>query len=148
MRLLSDFENVKSRHAVLPYFQYFKGEKRKEYQWLLTYKKFLTSELYFSVSHDLSQLGKASLVLREYLGEIALSPHAYMKYQTLTDREKEILQLISAGFTNDQIAEHLFLSKNTVRTHRNRIWAKLDIRHFREILKYDLLFTKDSDHVD
>jgi len=46
----------------------------------------------------------------------------------LTQREVEILSLIAAGLTNGEIAQRLFLSNHTVKTHVNRIFAKTGSR--------------------
>jgi len=46
----------------------------------------------------------------------------------LTQREAEILGLIAQGLTNGEIAEHLFLSNHTIKTHINRIFAKTGSR--------------------
>ena len=46
----------------------------------------------------------------------------------LTQREVEILSLIAQGLTNGEIAERLFLSNHTIKTHINRIFAKTDSR--------------------
>ncbi|MBV9854178.1 MAG: response regulator transcription factor [Streptosporangiaceae bacterium] len=46
----------------------------------------------------------------------------------LTQREAEILGLIAGGLTNTEIAERLFLSNHTVKTHINRIFAKTGSR--------------------
>jgi DNA-binding CsgD family transcriptional regulator len=46
----------------------------------------------------------------------------------LTQREMEILGLIARGLTNTEIAERLFLSSHTVKTHINRISAKTGSR--------------------
>jgi DNA-binding NarL/FixJ family response regulator len=46
----------------------------------------------------------------------------------LTQREAEILGLIAQGLTNTEIAERLFLSNHTVKTHINRIFAKTGSR--------------------
>jgi LuxR family maltose regulon positive regulatory protein len=47
--------------------------------------------------------------------------------QTLTRREIEVLQLISAGATNQEIADRLVISKSTVKAHVSHILAKLDV---------------------
>jgi DNA-binding NarL/FixJ family response regulator len=47
---------------------------------------------------------------------------------TLTAREVEILRLIAAGWTNNEIAVHLFISPLTCKSHVSRILAKLDAR--------------------
>ena len=44
---------------------------------------------------------------------------------SLTAREREIMNLISQGLTNGQIAEHFVLSEKTVKNHVNRIYGKL-----------------------
>jgi len=46
----------------------------------------------------------------------------------LTQREAEILGLIAVGLTNPEIAERLFLSNHTIKTHINRIFAKTGSR--------------------
>jgi DNA-binding NarL/FixJ family response regulator len=47
---------------------------------------------------------------------------------TLTEREREVLGLVAAGLSNDDIARRLFVSPLTAKTHVNRIMAKLDVR--------------------
>lgn len=47
--------------------------------------------------------------------------------EQLSAREKEIIVCVVKGFTNKQIAEHLFISPHTVITHRRNIAAKLQI---------------------
>jgi DNA-binding CsgD family transcriptional regulator len=46
----------------------------------------------------------------------------------LTPRELEILQLIADGLSNREIAEKLFVSENTVKTHSSRLFDKLSAR--------------------
>lgn len=46
----------------------------------------------------------------------------------ITPRELEILEAIAAGFSNREIAERLFVSENTVKTHTARLFEKLSAR--------------------
>jgi DNA-binding NarL/FixJ family response regulator len=46
----------------------------------------------------------------------------------LTDREREVLVLIARGFSNQELAEQLFIADNTVKTHVKRIFTKLGAR--------------------
>ncbi len=46
----------------------------------------------------------------------------------ITAREREVLELIAQGFTNGEIAERLFVSEGTVKTHVKRILMKLHLR--------------------
>ncbi|MFS0785684.1 response regulator transcription factor [Shouchella sp. 1P09AA] len=48
-------------------------------------------------------------------------------HHTLTNREKEILKWMSEGKTNQQIAEQLFITIKTVKTHVSHILSKLDV---------------------
>lgn len=54
----------------------------------------------------------------------------------LTEREREVLQLISEGNSNRQIAERLNLSAKTVGTHREHLMQKLDIHTIAGLTKY------------
>lgn len=46
----------------------------------------------------------------------------------ITPRELEILEAMAAGFSNREIAERLFVSENTVKTHAGRLFDKLSAR--------------------
>lgn len=46
---------------------------------------------------------------------------------TLSDREREVIRLVAMGLANKEIAERMFISVNTVMTHRRNISRKLDI---------------------
>jgi DNA-binding NarL/FixJ family response regulator len=57
-------------------------------------------------------------------------------YDLLTDREKEILQLLAEGKSNKEVAVQLNLSPSTVETHRTRIMQKLDLHSSADIVLY------------
>jgi two-component system response regulator NreC len=57
-------------------------------------------------------------------------------YALLTDREKEIFQLLAEGRSNKEVAVTLDLSTSTVETHRTRIMQKLDLHSSAEIVLY------------
>lgn len=56
--------------------------------------------------------------------------------QTLTNREIEVLQLITQGLTNQQMADKLFISVRTVEVHKSNIMKKLEIDNTAELVKY------------
>jgi NarL family two-component system response regulator LiaR len=47
----------------------------------------------------------------------------------LSQREMEVLELMSQGFTNQQIADKLFLSIHTIKTHGSNLFVKLDVKN-------------------
>ena len=53
----------------------------------------------------------------------------------ITPREHEILTLIAAGLSNREIAEKLFVSENTVKTHSSRLFTKLNARRRTEAVQ-------------
>lgn len=44
----------------------------------------------------------------------------------MSEREREVLQLVAAGKTNRQVATELFVSVGTVKTHVNNVYRKLE----------------------
>ena len=50
------------------------------------------------------------------------------RYETLTDREREVFLAIGRGLTNTEIAQTLWVGESTVKTHVGRVLAKLDAR--------------------
>lgn len=54
----------------------------------------------------------------------------------LSDREKEVLQFSVRGFTINEIANEIFLSTDTVKFHRRKIFEKLGVSNISEAIAY------------
>lgn len=54
--------------------------------------------------------------------------------EKLSEREKEVLESIASGFTTQEIANKLYISKNTVETHRKNLLFKLKARNTAELI--------------
>ena len=54
----------------------------------------------------------------------------------LTHREREILQLVASGLTNQEIADQLFTSKRTVESHRQNLLEKTGVKNTAALVKY------------
>jgi len=76
----------------------------------------------------------SGVVVDDYLHRLARteSPSS----EVLTDREREVLQLIAEGKSTKQVALKLHISVKTVETHRRQIMSKLDIHTIAELTKY------------
>jgi two-component system response regulator NreC len=59
-------------------------------------------------------------------------------YDLLSRREKEVLRLVALGYTNQQIADQLYLSVKTVETYRARVMRKLDLKSRAALVRYAL----------
>jgi len=57
-------------------------------------------------------------------------------YERLTDREREVFQLVVEGKTNAEIGELLFISAKTVDNHRTRLMEKLGLHSAAEVIRY------------
>ncbi len=73
-------------------------------------------------------------IIREaYLSELSndrpSKASSYSYVPTLTARETEVLQLIAEELTTDEIGQRLFISSNTVQTHRKNLISKFGVRN-------------------
>jgi DNA-binding NarL/FixJ family response regulator len=59
-------------------------------------------------------------------------------YNLLSPREKEVIRLISMGYTNRQAADQLFLSVKTVETYKSRLMLKLGLNSRAELVRFAL----------
>jgi DNA-binding NarL/FixJ family response regulator len=78
-------------------------------------------------------------VTRRLIAEFtARTPHRQTppSLEELTDREREVMALVGAGLSNDEIAEHLTISPATARTHVSRAMVKLHARDRAQLVVY------------
>jgi two-component system response regulator NreC len=75
-------------------------------------------------------------IIDEYLKHSA--PNAPVEHEKLTDREREVLQLIAEGYSNREIADKLQVSIKTVGVHRTNLMEKLEIHNVTDLVKYAL----------
>ena len=76
--------------------------------------------------HVLSTIWRPALAL--------VTMAAVREFYGLSAREAEVAELIARGHTVAHIAEPLFVSENTVRTHSKHIYVKLDIHKRQELI--------------
>lgn len=66
------------------------------------------------------------------MGEERSSPHTPTLIEPLTDREMQVLQLLADGLSNSEIAQRLFISLPTVKSHTRNIYGKLGVHNRKE----------------
>lgn len=143
-----------SRLQVLPFKQLRDLIGRREIQILVLsedpsdddYEEFFRKGCTGVVPHNVSKeiLRKAVLAIGD--GELwlprrvlsKLAHDAFLKGTTrkVTQRESEIFKLLCLGFTNQQIAEHLFISRETVRWHLRSLYSKIGVETRAGAIRY------------
>ena len=77
----------------------------------------------------------AAILLDEYRRSLA-QRGVTDRYETLSDREREVLQLMAEGRSSKSIAAVLGVSPATVDTHRAHVFEKLDLHSIAEVVLY------------
>lgn len=88
-----------------------------------------------AAGHSFFSPAVARLMLDDYVRRVA-GRQVSDRYASLSEREREIFQLVAEGRTNKEVAEVLKISPATVETHRARILQKLDIHNTAELVLY------------
>jgi DNA-binding NarL/FixJ family response regulator len=71
-------------------------------------------------------------------GRDAPADRAEDPYETLTDREKQVLKLVAEGSSNKEVADTLGISVKTAMAHREHLMEKLDVHSRTELIKFAL----------
>jgi len=72
------------------------------------------------------------------LGAKLVTPEGSTALEPLSERERDVLQLLSLGYTNQEIGKKLFISVRTVDTHRAHIMRKLELETRAELVMFAL----------
>ncbi len=78
----------------------------------------------------------ADTVMKDYSKHLASTDTSPLS--TLTEREREVLQLIAEGMSTKRIAESLHISTKTIETHRRQLMTKLNLHSIAELTKFAL----------
>lgn len=87
-------------------------------------------------SSDLLEAIDRVLIGKSYFDWITHFKESNTHDYKLSDREIEIIKLIVNGKSSSEIAEDLFLSEETVKTHRKNIFKKLQVHHVTELMTF------------
>lgn len=81
----------------------------------------------------------SNIILKSYLKQVK-DPERFdsLQDEKLTNREMEILRFVAEGYSNQLIADKLFISVRTVESHKNHIMQKLELTTTVDLVKYAL----------
>jgi len=123
-----------NNEEIISLFQEVRSSSQISYAWFITGYKVLLRD---NKGHPILLIGMSipidSVLEMAQKAERILNESNFLhKYQSLfellTQREKEILRFLALGFTNDTISRELFISVETVATHRKNIRRKLNCK--------------------
>ncbi len=126
---LISFVNNEDLHSCHGFFQKLRFNPKRNFEWVYTSSRLFDKAKYvFSYTMPLGDLENNNRFLLRNLEDNLFLRKNFLKLQSLTIREKQILNLVANGLTTKQIAEQLFVSHHTISTHRKNIGQKLELK--------------------
>ncbi|SHJ39003.1 regulatory protein, luxR family [Tangfeifania diversioriginum] len=124
------------------YIQKIRKTEKSEYrdficftQWWSSFQCFLTYNI------PVDNLGNGTKIINRFIERNEFIRNNYKKFASLTNREIEILRLIGAGKSRNEIAKILYISKHTIDNHRKHIRHKLEIKSTADLFRYIYTFS-------
>ncbi|RYY37306.1 MAG: LuxR family transcriptional regulator [Sphingobacteriaceae bacterium] len=130
----------------ISFFQQVKLAGKNEWTWhMSSVRVFMRDEegkplLTITISFPISEMKHVEAKAERLLEENNFLRRNSKAFATLSKREKEVLSLVAKGKTSQEIAETLFISSETVQTHRRNIKQKLGISTAFAFTEYALAF--------
>lgn len=141
-KFVPQFYASQNHHQTMTFVQYVKLRGKSDYSPLITFTKSprKSVDLVIRMPLLIEEIGTLSTKMEQIVKMDQFKLKHFKRFQQLTTREVEILKLLANGYNNPQIAEHLFLSRRTVETHRKNLKRKLELRSFCDLMKYSFAF--------
>lgn len=140
-QILPKFISSDDEHKVISVFQKARFSTDSEYGSFYSNMKLWREEnAIVIVSNPIDQLDEVANKLQRVIEENEFMKKNWQRFSSLTKREKEILALLALGYSTPMIADKLFLSPETVKTHRKNLKRKLEAKTLRDLMKYARAF--------
>jgi DNA-binding NarL/FixJ family response regulator len=107
-------------------------KKENHEELLLAINKIKNGDIYICSEASYNMLDRIKEIVNKNDNQMPLSIN-------LSGRELEVLQLISDGLTNNEIAEKIFTSRRTVETHRKTLIEKTKTKNTAALIKYAMI---------
>lgn len=142
IEFLPEFYAMNNPCQTMSFLQYVKMHGDSDYSAAITFTKPAKSpnETVLWLSLLTTDFGEISPKMEQIIKMDQFKLKHFKQFQQLTDREVEILKLLANGSNNPQIAEKLFISRSTVETHRKNLKRKLELKSFRDLMRYAFAF--------
>lgn len=130
-----------NNEEIISLFQEVRPSPQINYTWFITGYKVLLRDneghpkLLIGMSIPIDSVLEMAQKAQRILNENYFLHKYHSLFDSLTEREKELLKFLATGFTNEAIAKELFISVETVATHRKNIRRKLNCKS-----SYDFTF--------
>lgn len=134
-----DDQNVRK---IIVFIQYLFNRHTEAYSPVITFTKAskLPNGLVVCLSVSPEEFGSMSQQVQKLIRLDRFKLQNFELYRQLTDREIDVLKLLVNGYNNPQIAEKLFISRQTVATHRKHIKKKLRLNSIQDLMKFGFAF--------
>lgn len=137
---------LRNSDETLTFFQQVRVNQNPEWKWYISSVKILLWDekkeplLTLTLSFPVDNITQVSAKARRVIDENNFLRNHALDFSKLGKRESEILKLMALGKSSVQIAEELFISAATAKTHRRNIMQKLKTRSFYELSQYARAF--------
>lgn len=121
-------------NEIISAFQQVRPAPDQPYSWYITGQKIILKDehgaplLFMAAAIPVDSLHELAQKAQRILDENKFLKFNYHLFEKLTKREIEILKLIAKGISNETISQKLFISEETVATHRKNIKRKLNCK--------------------
>lgn len=116
-------------------------EPQQTMSWKINVKKdHLSDKAVIIIEQPLSELSNSIKILKMLTRDSEFLKRNRSRFNSLSDREKEVFFLLAMGYSSEMIAEELFISKHTAQTHRKHLKEKLKIKSFKDLMTYARVF--------
>lgn len=135
------FRQLNDNNATFSFFEQIRYSHKKDFDLYCTDIKILKESDYMvCMTNPIKSLGITEKKLQSILHENEFFDKNFQRFMSLTKREKEILRHIALGHSNKEMCELLFVSSDTIKTHRRHINKKLEAKHISDLIKHAQVF--------
>jgi DNA-binding CsgD family transcriptional regulator len=143
---MTSLYNRKDETELYSFFHQVRTATEPDWNWYFGISKFFrrpgTNNLgeLIVIAHPIAGMGNMINKVTKTLDENEYIVKHYKNFALLTKREKEIINLLCIGKNTADIAEMLFISQHTIKTHRKNINKKLGISNYAQLIRFGMAF--------